>query len=64
MVSDRKIEFVFPGVTLTLTPADIEAVQKEWERDNPGKKGIEMTSAEFADRCMAKLEASAVDTRN
>jgi hypothetical protein len=64
MATPKKMAFVFGDVTLTFAPEDIEAVWKEWEAANPGKKAWrDMTSDEFADACMRRLKANAKPTR-
>lgn len=60
----KKMAFVFGDVTLTFTPDDIEAVWKEWEAKNPGKRADrDMPQAEFADACMERLKGNARPTR-
>ena len=60
----RKMAFVFGDVTLTFSPADIEAVWKEWESENPGKIGArDIPAGEFSRRCIERMKANAVPTR-
>lgn len=63
-MTPKKLAFVFGDTTLTFTPADIDAVWKEWESSHPGKvASVDMTPAEFADGCMRRLKANARPTR-
>lgn len=60
----KKMAFVFGDVALTFSPDDIEAVWADWEKENPGKVASrDMTSREFADRCLARMKANARPTR-
>jgi hypothetical protein len=56
----RRMEFIFGGITLTLSEDDIEAVMKELAEKHPKR---EPTSAEFADACMERMKANARFTR-
>jgi len=62
MIGPKKLEFIFGDVTMTLTPADLEAIEKDYERET-GKKATRMSPSEFADRCMARMKANARPTR-
>ena len=63
-MSPKKLELIFSDVATTFTPEDIEAVLKEWEAANPGKKANRhMSRKEFADACMKRLAANARPTR-
>jgi hypothetical protein len=56
----RVMKIIHDGVEMTITPSTIEAVWREWERDNPGKKAVvSMSPKEFADRMLQKLRSSA-----
>lgn len=44
---------------MELTPATIDEVMADFERENPGRIADAMSSKEFADRMMAKLKDSA-----
>lgn len=60
----KKMALVFGDMTLTFTPDDIEAVWKEWEAANPGKRAVrDMPQDEFANACMKRLMANAKPTR-
>lgn len=59
----KKMALIFGDVTLTFTPADIEAVLAEWRAENPGKTRLDMPGDEFAERCMKRLIASVRPTR-
>ena len=63
-MSTKKLELIFGDVALTLTPSDIDIIMREWELANPGKSAErEMTSKEFADRCMNRMTANARPSR-
>jgi hypothetical protein len=63
MTETKKMAFVFGDITLTLTPADIEAVYTAWELAHPGKTLRDMTSKEFSDAVMKRMVANAKPTR-
>jgi hypothetical protein len=64
MARTKKLEFIFGDMATTFRPEDIEAIWKEWEAANPGKKADrDMSSKEFADACMKRLAANARPTR-
>lgn len=46
-------------VELEMREADVEAVIREFQTDNPGKAACDMTPEEFADRMMKKVLATA-----
>lgn len=56
----RKLEFIFGGVAMTLTEADLDAVFSDLAKKHPKR---EPTSAEFADACMERMKANARPTR-
>lgn len=56
----KKLEFIFGGVAMTLTEADLDAVLQDLAMKFPKR---EPTSAEFADVCMARMKANARPTR-
>lgn len=60
MSDDKKLTLEFDDkVSISITPAMIEAVMTEWEAAHPGRNAREMTSKEFGDRMMEKIYASA-----
>ena len=59
-MSIKKLEFIFGGVAMTLTEADLEAVFGDLAKKYPKR---EPTSAEFADACMARMKANARPAR-
>jgi hypothetical protein len=46
-------------VELEMREADIEAVIKEFEAENPGKTARDLEANEFADRMLKKIMATA-----
>ena len=62
MDTPKKMAFVFGDITLTMGPADVEAVYLEYEK-RTGKRAHTMSSDEFADNMMKRLKASARPTR-
>jgi hypothetical protein len=48
-----------PILVLDLCESDVEAVIREFELEHPGKTARDMSPAEFADRVMKKIKASA-----
>lgn len=58
----KKLEFVVGGVTMSVTEETVDKVMADFERDNPLRTADSMSSAEFADRMMKELKASAFIT--
>ena len=58
-MSEKKLQFIFNDVVAEITPAMIEEVARDYEREHPGMNSDAMTSAEFADRLMDKFYKSA-----
>lgn len=64
MAPPRKIAFVFGDITLTFEESDVDAVLDQWEKENPGKVADrDMSSDEFARRCVERIKANAKLTR-
>lgn len=56
----RKLEFIFGGIAMTLTEADLETVMAKLALKYPKR---EPTSSEFADECMEHMKANARPAR-
>lgn len=52
------------AVELQIGTDMVEQVMKEFEAENPGRKAEDMKPAEFADRMMKKMMATARDTES
>lgn len=58
----KRLDIAIDGITMSISPATVEKVMGDFERENPGRLATGMTSAEFADRMMKQLKASAFQT--
>lgn len=56
------MEIVIGGVTMSLSPATIDKVMADYERENPGRLADNMPGDEFASRMMKELKDSAFQT--